>query len=79
MSICCEYVKLFLLYITCFVFYYTSQIKTMMAVRYLTLQQIENIGPKHNTRTQPLSTHVYLHSLPTDFAYSQQTITISCN
>lgn len=32
MSICCEYVKLFLLYITCFVFYYKSQIITMIAV-----------------------------------------------
>lgn len=78
MSICCEYVKLFLLYITCFVFYYTSQIKTMIAVSDITTK-IENIGQKHNTRTQSLSTHVYLHGLPTDFASSLQTITITCN
>lgn len=45
MSICCDYVRLLLLYITCFVFYYTSQIKTMIAVSDITTNW------EHRTKT----------------------------
>lgn len=72
-----EQAYLFLLYITCFVFYNKSLIKTMITISDIT--QIENIGQQNITSTQPLSPPVYLHGLPTpmaDFASGLQTITI---